>query len=59
MAQYSLKPIKNDDIIISRAPADKYGNKVPVFLQKSPFDLKEDECVISYQNDNKIRYFKI
>ena len=37
----------------------EYGNKVPNLLKTSPFQLNEDEYVVSYKFKNKVRYFKI
>lgn len=47
------------DIIMSSDRLAEYGNKVPKLPKKSPFDLKNTECVVSYQQANKIKYFKI
>lgn len=47
------------DIILSSDPKEEYANKM---LQKEtliPFDLKDDECVVSYKKENDINYYKI
>jgi len=40
------------------ATEDEYGNKAPL-MQKFPFDLKEDEAMLSYFVENKKYYYKI
>jgi len=50
---------KSQDIIMSSDPIEEYGNKVPELPKKIPFDLNDEECVISYLNGNKVNYFKI
>ncbi len=47
------------DIIMSSEPYAEYGNKVPEIPKKPPFKLLEDECVVSYKDANKVKYFKI
>lgn len=46
------------DLILDADAKKEYGNKVPV-LKKSTFDLKDDEAVLEYKNNNKTQYFKI
>lgn len=50
---------KKPDIIMSSEPFAEYRNQVPKLQNRIPFELKEDECVISYNFKNKTRYFKI
>ena len=44
---------------MSNEPYAEYGNKVPELPKKSFFQLKENECVISYKQSGKTKYFKI
>jgi len=56
----SFQSINNKkDIILSDKPNAEFGNEAPIIPKKFPFDLKEDECVISYIDGNNTRYFKI
>jgi len=50
---------KKPDIIMSSEPFAEYGNQVPELHKRIHFELKEGECVISYNFKNKTRYFKI
>lgn len=50
---------KKQDIIMSNEPYAEYGNKVPELPQKTPFELNDTECVVSYLEGNKTKYFKI
>lgn len=50
------------DIIMSGDPKAEFGNKLPITqeeIKDIPFDLKEDECVISYIDGKKTKYFKV
>ncbi|MFH4963765.1 hypothetical protein V8G69_02070 [Gaetbulibacter sp. M235] len=47
------------DTVMSSDPNAEYGNKVPELPKKAPFVLKDNQCVISYKEGNKIKYFKI
>jgi hypothetical protein len=51
----TMKP----DIVMSSDSKEEYGNQLPKIEVKIPFDLKNDECVVSYQYLNKYLYYKI
>lgn len=51
--------IQKQDIIMGNEPYAEYGNKIPKLPEKSTFALNENECVVSYKEDNEINYFKI
>ncbi len=50
---------KSRDLIMSSDSKNEYGNKMPVIPAKTPFELKDDECAVSYKDGNKTKYFKI
>lgn len=47
------------DIVMSSDRIAEYKNPIPKIPKKIPFELKDNECVISYLEKNKIKYFKI
>jgi hypothetical protein len=47
------------EIIISSDPKQEYANKLPVKQEEIPFELKDDECVVSYIQEDKPMYYKI
>jgi hypothetical protein len=47
------------DIIMSSEPHAEFNNPKPKLAKKIPFQLKHNECIISYIQDDKIKYFKI
>lgn len=49
----------NKDIIMSNEPNAEYGNTMPNNSEAFPFQLKDNECVISYIDGNEIKYYKI
>lgn len=50
---------QKQDIIMSNDPNAEYGNQFPRLTKKIPFNLKDTECVISYNESNVTKYFKI
>lgn len=59
IGRFSLKANQKKDIIMSNKPNAEYGNELPEMNTKIPFELKENECVVSYEEDDKTKYFKI
>ena len=47
------------DLIMSNKPNAEYGNEAPKINIKIPFDLEDDESVVSYKEGNKTKYFRI
>ena len=47
------------DIIMSDDPREEYGNKAPVIEHDFPFELTDNECIITYKKGDQIMYYKI
>lgn len=47
------------DIILSSDPKEEYSNQMPSKTINIPFELKDDECVVSYKKEGETLYFKI
>ncbi len=47
------------DIVVSSDMKEESKNTLPIIKQTLPFELKDDECVVSYRSDNKTLYYKI
>jgi len=47
------------DIIMSNEPYAEYNNPIPIKIKKIPFELKDNECVISYKEGRTTKYFKV
>ena len=58
VGRFSMTTTK-PDIVMSNKPYAEYGNKVPEIQQNGPFDLQDDECVLSYTEGKKRKYYKI
>ena len=58
IANYSTSNRQNRDIILDSDPKKEVNNKIPD-ADKFPFELKENEAVISYKEESKTKYFKI
>lgn len=59
VGRFSTGRNQKKDIIMSDKPNAEYGNELPKIKSKFPFELKENECVVSYKEGNKTKYFKI
>lgn len=46
------------DIIMSSDLKEEYGNQLPIKKVSIPFEIEDNECIISFIVDNKIKYFK-
>ena len=44
---------------MSSDPYAEYGNQVPKLEKPIPFNLKENECVISYKEDEPLSILKL
>ncbi|MHB1146109.1 MAG: hypothetical protein ACYC01_00785 [Lutibacter sp.] len=47
------------DYILHSDPKQEFGNKPPVTVSKTPFELANNEAVVSYFYKDKINYYKI
>ena len=59
LAEFKTAINQPNDIVMSVDISDEYGNQLPKTETKIPFELNEDECVISYLQDRKRFYYKI
>ncbi len=50
---------KQNDIILSSDMYEESKNKLPEINDPIPFELSDDECVISYAKEGKTMYYKI
>ncbi|WP_424492845.1 hypothetical protein [Salinimicrobium sp. GXAS 041] len=50
---------KAPDLVMSSDPREEYGNQAPEIIRDFPFELKEDEAVVSFRKEGKTSYFKI
>ena len=59
VGRFHTETNQKEDIIMSNEPYAEYGNKAPQLPKKIPFELKEDECVISYKEGKNTKYYKL
>jgi len=50
---------KEEDLVMSSDSKAEYGNKSKPREEKTDFQLKNNECIISYKDGKKRKYFKI
>ncbi|NCO63554.1 MAG: hypothetical protein GW839_07670 [Flavobacteriales bacterium] len=59
IGRFKTNANQKNDLIMSSNPKEEYGNKVQLPSEKSPFKITNNQCVISYKEGSKIKYFKI
>ena len=59
IGRFATSGNQRKDVIMSNKPGAEYGNEVPKKTTEIPFELKENECVVSYKEGDKTKYFKI
>jgi hypothetical protein len=59
IGRFLTKANERYDLVMSGDSKEEYGNKRPESTEKIPFELKENECVVSYKDGKKMKYFKI
>ncbi|WP_109301971.1 hypothetical protein [Aquimarina sp. AU474] len=52
-------PKGSKDLVMSSDPKEEYGNELPVGIERIPFRIKDNECVISYTKEGVKGHFKI
>jgi hypothetical protein len=50
---------QREDLIMSSNPKEEYGNQIHKPKEDIPFELKNNQCIISYNEGSKIKYFMI
>lgn len=50
---------QREDLIMSSNPKEEYGNQIHKPKEDIPFELKNNQCIISYMDSDKIKYFMI
>ena len=46
------------DKVLHREPKKEFGNQVPIMEKEFPFELKNDEAVLSYKEKGKQKFYK-
>ncbi|MFK7781175.1 hypothetical protein [Psychroserpens sp.] len=59
VGQFYNEENHSQDIILSSDMYEESKNKLPPLIKEAPFELNENECVISYLKNNETLYFKI
>ncbi|MGM0933611.1 MAG: hypothetical protein ACQEWD_09225 [Bacteroidota bacterium] len=49
----------NVDRVMHVDPKEEYGNKAPQIPEESPFEIKEDEAILVFKQNDKIKYYKL
>ena len=58
-ANFKKQRMEKPDIVMHSDSTKEVGNQPPKLEEEFPFELKQDECVISYVDGDIIKYFKV
>tara|TARA_R100000935_G_scaffold9309_1_gene19124 strand:+ start:2285 stop:2728 length:444 start_codon:yes stop_codon:yes gene_type:complete len=47
------------DMIMSSDPKEEYGNKMPQKTEKMDFELNDDEAILIFTQNSKLKYYKL
>jgi len=47
------------DMIMSSDPKEEYGNKMPQKSEKMDFELNDDEAILIFTQNSKVKYYKL
>lgn len=59
VGKYTLPKGKSNDLVMSSDPKEEFNNTPPPGIERIPFQLNGNECVISYTKDGVQSHFKI
>ncbi|WAC01114.1 hypothetical protein N7U66_13190 [Lacinutrix neustonica] len=59
IGRFTTASNQESDLIMTNKENGEYGNVVPSITGGFPFQLKDNECVVSYQDNSNIKYFKV
>jgi len=51
--------MEKPDMIMSSDPKEEYGNKMPQKMKKMDFELKDDEAILIFTQNSKVKYYKL
>jgi len=58
LGKYTFPKTKND-MVMSGNPKKEYGNTLPGDIQRIPYKIKDNQCVVEYTKDANKVHFKI
>ncbi|MFT7498977.1 MAG: hypothetical protein ACI8QP_001571, partial [Porticoccaceae bacterium] len=50
---------QRQDKVLHSDSQKEFGNQVPIIEKEFPFDLENDEAIISYKEKRKLKFYKI
>ena len=59
VGRFKTQDNSREDMVMSSEPLAEYGNNLPKLPEKVPFELNENECVISFSAGKRTKYFKV
>lgn len=59
VGRFKTEANQTKDFVMSSNPKEEYGNTVQSTKKHIPFNLKDNQCVLSYKEGDKIKYFMI
>lgn len=59
IGRFKNTPLYKKDMVLHSDPKKEAGNTVPILKKELPFELKENEAIVSFIEDGKEKYYKI
>lgn len=57
--KFYRKTKNSNDLQLNKNTTKEYGNEPPKKEDELPFELKENEAIITYKEEGKIKYYKV
>lgn len=58
-ANFRNQSREKPDMVMHADSRKEVGNRPPAIKEKFPFELEEDQCVVSFMDGETVKYFKI
>lgn len=58
-ANFKNKVVGKPDIIMHEDSKQEIGNQPPMPVEKFPFELEANQCVLSFLDGNTVKYYKV
>ena len=49
----------SEDMVMHEDPKEEYGNRPPQLPEESPFSIEEDEAILVFTQNDKLKYYKL
>lgn len=58
-ANFKNQNLEKPDMVMHADSKQEVGNQPPIVQEKFPFDLEDDQCVLSFLDGDTVKYYKV